>query len=380
MNFEEACRILGVPTTADAGEIQAQYIYKAQLLHPDKTMNLPEKVRSKAEEELKRINEAYNILKNLETSPVDVPPRLVVSPLFICFKDIAPGEKQTALITVDNTGGSFTRFWADDAPAPWLKVLEVKSTTTDPLPLEITLEATAISTVEGKTRCKLPILLENAGNSTRDQVEVTIEIQPAHKNPAFPLKIFGPVLKNPFRKDAASPADREKPWMPWLKTALSVLAGFLAGLVISNISEIGYSLPLITGASAIFAIDKWHRRLTTRFGLLGALYKLVLNLAVLALVGLIIWAGVQIIRLSLDTDYSAYVFILIVELVIFVYLARVLSTNSWRRPKLVPTFFLALFIAIGLAFAGVEPLAAYKDSVMEFFTSLFQKTVDWLGF
>jgi curved DNA-binding protein CbpA len=66
MNFEEACQILGVPFTSTREEIHAQYIYKAQLLHPDKTMGLPESVRIKAEEELKRINQAYNILKDLE--------------------------------------------------------------------------------------------------------------------------------------------------------------------------------------------------------------------------------------------------------------------------------------------------------------------------
>ncbi|NLE90091.1 MAG: J domain-containing protein, partial [Dehalococcoidales bacterium] len=135
MNFEEACHILGVPTTANAEEIHAQYIYKAQLLHPDKTVNLPERVRHKAEEELKRTNEAYNILKNLENSPADIAPKLKIDPLFISFKDLSPGEKQTARIRVDNTGGAFTRFWTDDSPAPWLKVSEVKSTTANPLPL-----------------------------------------------------------------------------------------------------------------------------------------------------------------------------------------------------------------------------------------------------
>ncbi|MDD2251502.1 MAG: J domain-containing protein [Dehalococcoidales bacterium] len=379
MNFEEACRILGIPTTATAEEIHAQYIYKAQLLHPDKTVNLPDKVRHKAEEELKRINEAYNILKNIETSPSGIAPKLSVEPQSIIFKDLAPGEKQTALIRVDNTGGAFTRFWADDSPAPWLKVRQVRSTTANPLPLEITLEATAISTLETKNRCSLLILLENSSNNTHDQVEVTIDIQPAHKNQAFPLKIFGPVLKNPFNRGKPKQVTAEKAWMPWLKTALSVLAGYLAGLVILRISEIGFSVPLTTGAAALFAIDKWHRQLTTRFKPAGALYKLVLNLAMLTLAGLIIWSAAQIFRLSLPSDYLSYVFILVVELVIFVYLARVLSENSWRRPKLVPTFFLLVLIAIGLAFAEVEPLASCKDSVIEFLSSVYTRAREWMG-
>ena len=379
MNFEEACRILGVPITADAEEIHAQYIYKAQLLHPDKTVNLPEKVRNKAEEELKRINEAYNILKDIETSPGNIPPKLNVDPSFVLFKDIPPGEKRTARITINNTGGSFTRFWTDDTPSPWLKVLEVKTVTANPLPLEITLEAFASETLEGKTRCKLPILLENTTNDTRDQVDVVVELQPIRKNPLFPLNIFGPVLKNPFKKDNSLQYSTEKAWMPWLKTALTVFAGYLAGLVFNNISGTSFFIPLITGAVAIFAVDKWLRQFTTRFKLIGVLYKLALNLAVLSLVGLIIWTVVQIfITAGLPSDYSAYVFMLIVELVIFVYIARVFSNNSWRRPKLVPTFFLLAAVVIVLAFAGFEPLEPYKDAVIEFFRSLFDRVITWL--
>ena len=64
MNWEEACQILGVPITAKAAEIQSQYIYKAQLLHPDKTIGLPETIRHKAEEELKLVNAAFMVIKD----------------------------------------------------------------------------------------------------------------------------------------------------------------------------------------------------------------------------------------------------------------------------------------------------------------------------
>ena len=117
MNWEEACQILGIPFSATADEIRAQYIYKAQLLHPDKTMGLPESVRHKAEEELKQVNAAYAVLKDLKNSPQNNPPKLSVSPLNIRFKDIEPDQKKTTIIEIESIGGAYTKFWMDDSPA-----------------------------------------------------------------------------------------------------------------------------------------------------------------------------------------------------------------------------------------------------------------------
>ena len=54
--------MLGVPPTASDAEIKAQYFYKAQLLHPDMNIGKPERVRFKAEEEFKLVNEANTFL------------------------------------------------------------------------------------------------------------------------------------------------------------------------------------------------------------------------------------------------------------------------------------------------------------------------------
>ena len=174
MNWEEACQILGVPATASAVDIKAQYIYKAQLLHPDKTIGLPETVRHKAEEELKQVNSAYNLLKDLKVNPQNNPPRLDVSPTHIRFKDIVPGQKKTTIIKIDSIGGVYTKFWMDDSPAAWLKVIEVKSTTNDPLPLEVTIEATGSNK---QAVCSLPIRLENEKTKTKDEIALKIELQ-----------------------------------------------------------------------------------------------------------------------------------------------------------------------------------------------------------
>jgi len=200
MNWEEACQILGVPVTATAAEIHAQYIYKAQLLHPDKTAGLPESVRQKAQEELKRVNSAYTVLKDLKNDPQANPPKLSVSPRYIRFKDVAPSQKKTTSIEIESVGGSYTKFWMDDSPAAWLKVIEVKSTTNDPLPLEVTIEATGGSTLRKQTECSLPIRLENEKTKTRDEVTVKVQLQMKAAPRPGTFSIFGIRIRNPFRR------------------------------------------------------------------------------------------------------------------------------------------------------------------------------------
>jgi len=205
MNWEEACQILGIPVTATAAEIQAQYIYKAQLLHPDKTAGLPESVRRKAEEELKRVNSAYTILKDPKNNPQTYPPKLSVSPRYIRFKDIEPNQKKTTIIEIENVGGSYTKFWMDDSPAAWLKVIEVKSTTNDPLPLEVTIEATGGSTLRKQIECSLPIRLENEKTKTKDEITVKIQLQMKAATRPGTFSIFGIRIRNPFAKSKPSP-------------------------------------------------------------------------------------------------------------------------------------------------------------------------------
>lgn len=174
MNWEEACQVLGVSVTSTASEIRAQYLYKAQLLHPDKTINLPENIRQKAEEELKRVNAAYSVLSDPRNNLQGKPPKLSVYPKQIRFKDLGPGQKKTTIIEIKSVGGEYTKFWMDDSPATWLKVIEAKSTTNDPLPLEVTIEATGC----GKgAECSLPIRLENDKTKTKDETTLKIELQ-----------------------------------------------------------------------------------------------------------------------------------------------------------------------------------------------------------
>jgi calcineurin-like phosphoesterase family protein/curved DNA-binding protein CbpA len=213
MNWEEACQIFGIPATSTPDEIHAQYIYKAQLLHPDKTTGLPERVRQKAEEELKRVNAAYSVLKDQKNNKEIAPPKLSVSPRQIRFKDIEPGQKKTTTIEIESIGGAYTKFWIDDSPSQWLKVVEVKSNTNEPLPLEVTIEATG--TVSGKQgQCLLPIRLENEKTKTRDEVIVKIEIWTMTSKQPGRFTVFGIPIRNPFRRPKKPPPQFTPPSRP----------------------------------------------------------------------------------------------------------------------------------------------------------------------
>jgi len=369
MNWEEACSIIGVEPGATEGEIHAQYIYKAQLLHPDKTTGLPETVRQKAEDELKRINQAYAYLKTPNTNPYTCPPKIAISPPRVVFKGISESETRTAVVRIENTGGPFTRFFMDESPAGWLKVLQARSVTGEPLPLEITLEATGPADSGEPLKVTLPVRLENEKTGTRDQASLDVELSMGSALKSLQGKIFGPGLKSMF----SSAGSGTRPWwQKWFKTLLVVSAGLVLGLAGNRISGISIPLPLFLGASILFSVEKWHRELTSRFKPVSALYKLGLNLAVAALIILLAWTGAGAYRQTLGVSNTTAGFIFGGELVALIYLLKVFSNNSWRRPKFVPTMMLALVVAVVLAFAGIEPLASLKDSLIEAVVNLYE--------
>jgi hypothetical protein len=177
MNWEEACRLLGVPETAKGEEIKEQYLYKVQLLHPDKNINKPDKVVRRAGEELAQINEAYKFLTEPKNDP-NTPPALDVVPRHIRFTDVALGEKKATDIQVANNGGPFTNIWIDSSPAPWLTVSGVRAAGSEPLPLTITLEAQGLPELVDTAQCVLRMRLKNEKTGLVDEADVAIEIVP----------------------------------------------------------------------------------------------------------------------------------------------------------------------------------------------------------
>lgn len=176
MDWAEACHILGVPESATDIEIKEQYIYKAQLLHPDKNQDKPENIRRKAEAELALVNQAYTFLSNPNNNPYKIPPKLAIEPMAIRFKDVKIGEKKSTTLIIRNVGGPYTSIWIDNQPAPWLAVTGVKSLASERLPLEVTLESTGIGEPGSQYACGLSIKLENEKTHAVDHLTVKIEL------------------------------------------------------------------------------------------------------------------------------------------------------------------------------------------------------------
>ena len=176
MYWEEACHIIGLPPTASKREIHEQYLYKVQILHPDGNSNKPLAVRKRAEEELKLINGAYNVLKDSINNPFSTPPKLEISLRKIRFKETEVGQRKSASFEVKSWGGPYSKIWIDDSPSPWLRITNIRSLTSELLPLEVTIEATGIGEPGKHHACNLRVRLENNQTETKHEAIIRVEL------------------------------------------------------------------------------------------------------------------------------------------------------------------------------------------------------------
>ncbi len=176
MDWERACNILGIPQTASSEEIREQYRYKAQLLHPDKTIGKPEVIRKKAEEEFKQVNQAYKFLQDPSNNPYSKPPKLKITPQNIRFKEMQVGQKKQTAFQINNIGGLYTNIWIDDQLPSWLQITRVHSLTSETLPVEVEIEATGIEDIKQKLSYNMHIKLENEKTNMIDEAIVKIEL------------------------------------------------------------------------------------------------------------------------------------------------------------------------------------------------------------
>jgi curved DNA-binding protein CbpA len=63
-NKENYYEILGINKNANDQDIIDAYRYKVNILHPDKLTGSSERIKSKAEDELRKVNQAYEVLSN----------------------------------------------------------------------------------------------------------------------------------------------------------------------------------------------------------------------------------------------------------------------------------------------------------------------------
>lgn len=105
--------------------------------------------------------------------------------------------------------------------------------------------------------------------------------------------------------------------------------------------------------------------------------KLFLNLLVIAGLGLVAWTGYLLF--THQTDTTSGTVLLLLEVGFSIWIISVLRSPKYKRIK--PSFKLVLFPLLGIAlvcaFAGIEPLATYKDVSLDFVTTQVGKVAEF---
>jgi hypothetical protein len=162
----------------------------------------------------------------------------------------------------------------------------------------------------------------------------------------------------------------------WLLPAILVFSCTFVGLGISIFIHTFIPLYLLIGFSLIFTIEKWFYHLTRKHRYIGRLYRLCLNLAILCLLGLTIWSGVKLFSQQYFSSPIIGSLIFLAELAFFVWMWRVVSRNSRRWPSMKLTVFSLVCLFLIFSFAGVQPMAGYKDYAIEKVTDFFNGLKD----
>ena len=243
MDWAEACQILGISESATDTEIKEQYIYKAQLLHPDKNQDKPENIRRRAESELALVNQAYRFATNPNNNPYRIPPKLSIEPGQIRFKDISPGEKRGTTLIIKNTGGPYTSIWIDNQPSPWLNVTGVKSITKERLPLEVALECTGTGEQGKQFNCDLLVKLENENTHVVDCATVKIELYPKYESLEQAVRSKNKVNTTISQRELAPhPTRKNKPGFSFKALLVNLLAFAIIGIILTYIANIFFEL------------------------------------------------------------------------------------------------------------------------------------------
>jgi len=172
-----------------------------------------------------------------------------------------------------------------------------------------------------------------------------------------------PHYKTPGNKKGKWLAKRKIP--NWLLALTLIFSLAVVGLVI-NIT-IGSTIPfwLLLGFSSVFAVEKWYYYPTRKHKVIGSFYRLLLNLSILSLFGLIIWSGIKLFSKQFIHSSLVGSLIFLAEFAFFVWMWRVVDKNSWRWPSMKLTVFSLVCLFLVFSFAGVQPMASYKDAAVQ---------------
>jgi len=172
-------QILGIKRSATPKELKESYLYWVNVLHPDRMINMPERIRIQAEEDLKKVNGAYGVLSDprkraqydkktgvsgdVEVSSyretrVKGKPKVEIYPKTIFFDNALPYVKEKGVFYIRNVGGEYSKIMIS-TPEQWIKIIRTKSIYPDnKLPMQVDIEAIGRDwgkTISSKIRVRL---------------------------------------------------------------------------------------------------------------------------------------------------------------------------------------------------------------------------------
>jgi len=168
-----------------------------------------------------------------------------------------------------------------------------------------------------------------------------------------------------------TPPRRGAPIPNWPKAAALIAALSIAGIAASMFVGNFILFCLLLGFSVFYCVERWSGYYTWEHKNVGRVYRLVLNLSLLSLLGLLVWSGVLLFRQRFMNSPLAGSLMFVFELAVFVWLCRVVSKNSRRQPSMILTVASIIGLFLIFSFAGVQPLVAYKDSAFNSMVAFF---------
>jgi curved DNA-binding protein CbpA len=187
--------ILGIQRNASPQDITDAWRYWVNILHPDRMSKMPEHIRKKAEEDLKKVNEAYSVLSDprkraeydrglgaavgakvsgYEQTRTERKPKVEVYPAIIYLDSMKPRAKQKGTFFIRNIGGVYSKVLISN-PEKWIKIKRTESLYPGKkLPMRVDIEA--IAPDRGKTvGSEIRVRVDEAEASVRIEVSTRVK-------------------------------------------------------------------------------------------------------------------------------------------------------------------------------------------------------------
>lgn len=212
INWKDYYRILQVHPTAEQEVVKAAYDKLARKYHPDMNQS------PSSTQKMKDINEAYEILSNLEKRRVyhqvylqyesnpdndrkqkaQIKPKPQIKPSLIQFTRNTPGRVGRAKFIINNTGGDFSKIYLSN-PSSWIKIIKQTSLVKDEkLPLEVQIEV--IGEEWGKTYVdNIIVKLDDVESHVRIELQ-TLPEPKQEKTDSYEVEPIVSTTKNKSKK------------------------------------------------------------------------------------------------------------------------------------------------------------------------------------